>query len=146
MTFLKQHWFGALISLLLAFYTIVFTLVIISPKDDLQRRGFISCTDDFVLETSACDGSMCMISAVINNNFCNVHIIFSGLSSWIKGEQATPWSNYLFTPEIEDSEYEDDIELMEYYKNSPELREELEQLIKLNKELENNDTSILELE
>ena len=43
---------------------------------------------------------MCILAAIGNDNLCNIKVIVKGFSNWLVGEQNTPWSNYIYTPEV----------------------------------------------
>lgn len=136
MNFIKKHWFGLLISIIIFAYAIIFVLVLASPKQDLQKRGFIVCTEEFVFNAYGCEGSMCLVGAIYKNSACEAKVISKGFVNWIKGEQKTPWSNYLFEPELAVEE-EVDVELQEFYDDNPNLIYDIEKLKRLSEELEN---------
>ena len=80
--------------------------------------------------------------SVVDNTFCNVGVIGEGLKLWMTGKQPAPWSNYLFEPEIKRPSATDDVEpeesLEEYYQNTPDIAAEMDELQKLNQQLEND--------
>ena len=60
---------------------------------------------------------------------------------WTKGTQPTPWSNYIFEPDVS-SPFIDEKARSEYLKNYPDTKAEMERLHILRKDLENDqDTS-----
>ena len=72
--FVKKHWFTVLMSLLVAFYLMVFVFVLVSPKVDKQNRGFIPCTQQMtvkVLENKQQSSSR-LIKIVLDNTFCDI--------------------------------------------------------------------------
>lgn len=77
------------------------TVLIISPKNDLQNRGFIACTRDLVLNLGECKSGEtgCVFKSFYKDTSCNLGVIADGFSAWIKGNQSTPWDNYIFEPE-----------------------------------------------
>ena len=55
MKLVKNYWFGTLIGTLLLGFLILFVLILISPKQDIKNRGFISCTQEMVGDLLECD-------------------------------------------------------------------------------------------
>lgn len=137
MTFLKNHWFGFILSLFVFAFVVVFVLVMISPRQDLQKRGFIPCTEILADELFACEKNkaVCMVKAILKNTWCDTKVIGEGAKLWADGKQKTPWENYLFTPELEDPE-ELDEGLEEFYEQTPDVEASMNNLKKLNLELE----------
>ena len=138
MTFIKNHWFGLIISLFVFAFVLVFVLVMISPRQDLQKRGFIPCTEIMAGELLACEDNKayCMVKAILKNSWCDTKVILSGVKLWSRGEQKTPWANYIFTPDLEEEE-ETDEGLEEFYEQTPDVEASMNNLKKLNQELEN---------
>ena len=100
MTFLKHHWFGLILSLFMLAYLLVFVLVLLSPRYDVQKRGFIPCTETMAEQLIDCDnGAWCMLKTIVRNGWCDAEVIGGGFRMWLRGEQKTPWANYLFEPE-----------------------------------------------
>ena len=91
-----------LLALLVLFVAYLTAMLMLSPKQDLQKRGFIPCTEQFVLNVSDCTrGEMiCPLKYLWQDTACNTKVIFEGFGAWVKGKQPTPWSNYLFEPEL----------------------------------------------
>lgn len=139
MNFIKHHWFGLLASTFILFSVLVFALVLASPRQDNQKRGFVACTDTLVAELLDCkkEGSICMLKSIIKNSACDAGVITKGFGDWLRGKQTTPWANYIFVPELDVDENSQDEVLQEYYENNPQINQEMENLKKLNKELEN---------
>ena len=77
------------------------TVLIISPKNDLKNRGFIACTKSLVFNLGECKSGEtgCVFNSFYQDTSCNLGVIADGFSAWIKGEQSTPWANYIFEPE-----------------------------------------------
>src|SRR5574344_1083757 len=139
MTFLKHHWFGFLISVIMLFFVIIFVLVLFSPKSDIKKRGFISCTDSMADSMLSCPTKgkiWCMLKSISANTLCESKVVLVGFSSWIKGEQPRPWSNYLFEPEIVKSQPYAGEE--KFYEENPNIGGEMEQLRSQNIQLENS--------
>lgn len=140
MNFIKYHWFGLFASIFILFWVLVFALVLASPRQDNQKRGFVACTDTLVAQLLDCkkEGKLCMLKSIVKNSACDVGVIAKGFGNWLKGAQSTPWANYIFIPELGVEETAPDEVLQEYYDNNPQLNQEMENLKKLNKELEND--------
>ena len=149
MNFIKQHWFGTLITMILLFSVIFFLIVVFSPRYDQQKRGFIPCTEAMADDLLVCSNkSFCMLGAVLNNSVCDAKVILTGLGDWVKGKQPAPWSNYFFVPDLSpDEETEAGVE--EFYQDNPNLREEMDRLKQLNQKLEQDqsvETAVPEIE
>lgn len=71
-----------------------------APRSDALKRGFIPCTEQLVADIYSCKkGSIgCPLKFMLKDMNCNIKVIGKGFSAWFKGEQKTPWSNYLFDP------------------------------------------------
>lgn len=76
-------------------------VLIISPKNDLKNRGFIACTKNMILNLGECKSGEtgCVFKSFYRDTICNLGVISDGFSAWLKGNQSTPWSNYIFEPE-----------------------------------------------
>ncbi len=145
MNFIKQHWFGTLIALIMFFSIFLFLIVVFSPRYDRQQRGFIPCTETMADELLDCGNkSFCMLGAILNNSICDAKIILAGLGDWVKGRQPTPWSNYFFTPDLTPDE-EDEAEVQEFYQDNPNLREDMNRLKQLNENLEQQQSADAEI-
>lgn len=136
MQFIKYHWFGLLVSAAVLFFLVIFFLVLIAPHQDDQKRGFVPCTETMANEIHQCAGNkLCILEAIVGNTFCNVGVVGRGLSAWLGGEQPHPWSNYLFAPAAKTAE-EPQAELNEFYNQNPDIEGQMQELQKLNDELE----------
>lgn len=136
MNFIKIHWFGLLTSLVVLFFVLVFVLVLFSPRHDLQKRGFIPCTEEMVSDMFSCESKVsCMLGVVTKNSICDSKVIIIGMKSWIYGQQKTPWANYFFIPELAPAQ-ETDAGLQEFYDENPHVTANMEELRKLNQNLE----------
>ena len=139
MTFLKHHWFGLILSLFMLAYLLVFVLVLLAPRYDVQKRGFIPCTETMAEQLIDCDnGAWCMLKTIVRNGWCDAEVIGGGFRMWLRGEQKTPWANYLFEPEQPrpDEETEADESLREFYAQTPDIEASMQNLRRLNRELE----------
>ncbi len=138
MNFLKQYWFGLLVTLVLLLAALLFLIVLLSPRQDNQRRGFIPCTENMAAELYDCNGrSFCMLGAVLNNSLCDAGVVWTGVKEWSAGKQAAPWSNYFFTPDVS-SEDEIAPEVEEFYRENPNLRQDVLQLENMHEQLLEN--------
>lgn len=81
----------------------------------------------------------CSITAIFNNTVCDVDVVISGVELWIDKKQPSPWSNYIFEPEIGENSFFDEKERAEYLKNNPNTKNEMGRLDKLRKDLENEE-------
>lgn len=139
MKVLKQYWFNLLIALIIILGMGVTILVALSPKEDRLNRGFIPCTQELADNISACQGQIgCAARAVVQNSLCDAKIIGQGVKLWIRGEQAAPWSNYIFAPDTSDTQLElpENEEL--FYNENPNFRQDFEQVKKEHQKLEEN--------
>ena len=91
------------LGLFFLFVVYMITVMFLSPRQDAEKRGFIPCTEELVYGIANCEaGKMsCTFGYLWNDTKCNVNVILNGLGAWAKGQQATPWANYLFTPVTE---------------------------------------------
>lgn len=125
MNFFKEHWFGFIISVFMAYAIVVFALVAVSPHSDTQNRGFVPCTNKMMGTLASCDGKYsCFLRNVINGNLCYAKVVNRGLVDFVSAKQPTPWSNYLFEAEtISDDKdyYPSEDELSNLLKEEPEM-------------------------
>lgn len=75
-------------------------MLFISPRQDALKRGFIPCTENLVIDISSCERGKisCPMKYLWQDLKCNTKVVLNGFGAWVKGEQKTPWKNYLFTP------------------------------------------------
>ncbi len=136
LNFIRQHWFGFLISAVFCLFLAQFFIVLIAPHHDLQNRGFAPCTETMSKQVSDCAGNkFCVLKAVAANTFCDTAVIGQGLKNWVSGEQERPWSNYLYIPEYPQDEPDEGLE--EYYESNPDIAKQMLELKNKNEELEN---------
>lgn len=145
MAWFKQHilahWFGFLVTMFLILVTAYFVVVFVSPRYDLQKRGFIPCTEQMATQIATCSQSRisCTFGAIWENNICDLKVIVQGWQNWRMGSQPRPWSNYLFEPETLTDDPEDDPALQNFFQENPDLDQEMQKLKLLNKDLEANE-------
>lgn len=145
MSFIKTHWLGLISGFIIFCFLAMFVLVLLSPRLDAQKRGFIPCTEAMAETMLNCpsDGRYsCMSKAILGNSWCDMKIIASGLKSWVGGKQSYPWSNYIFVPELPQDEGFDEQARAEYLKNNSDIIQEMQNLKILHEELENEQQNI----
>lgn len=91
-----------LLALLVLFVAYMVIMLVLSPRQDLQKRGFIPCTEEFVLNVADCTRGeiICPLKYLWRDTTCNATVILDGFGAWVKGKQKTPWANYLYKPEL----------------------------------------------
>ena len=137
MRFFREHWFGGLVSLLVAVYVLMFVLVLAAPRQDEKQRGFVKCTAVMKDELLKCQKSLfCALSVVASNSFCNVSVIGEGVALGLGGEQSTPWANYLFEPQISAGDEKNHPDYQKFYDENPDLARQMSDLKKKYKNLE----------
>lgn len=141
MSFIRRHWFSLLTGLFVFIFFILFVLVLLSPRQDARKRGFIPCTEVMAEKLLNCEGSriFCLLSAVVDNSWCDMKVVGRGFYAWVAGKQPAPWSNYIFVPELPADQDFDAAARAEYLKANPDIKTEMRQLQKLNEELENEE-------
>lgn len=143
--FFKENWFGMLTSFILLVGFLFFLLVLLSPRQDLQKRGFIPCTEALAQNILSCPAETkyrCIFGEIMQNSWCDIKVIGSGFKLWASGKQGTPWANYIFKPEISGSaEQLDEIDT-EFYNSSDHPELDLLKLQQLNEVMEKNNAEI----
>lgn len=140
MNFIKHYWFGLLSSSILFLGFLLFLLVLVSPRQDVQGRGFIPCTQAMADGMISCPKNRqyrCMFGYILENSWCDIKVVGRGLKFWVKREQKAPWSNFIFVPELPtDPNAQEDEVLQEFYENNPDFKFDMNQLKNLNDSLE----------
>ena len=142
MRWLKEHWFGLLMSLFTLLAVMYFVIIFVSPRYDLKRRGFIPCTEELAQNLASCKENklICTMGAILKNNLCDLRVIGQGFTDWWNDRQPRPWSNYWFEPELlSDRPGNDDPDLAEFYRQHPDLQVEMNELKRLEQEQYQND-------
>lgn len=95
-----------LLGLFMAFVVYLCVMLFISPRQDKLQRGFIPCTAQLVEQFSLCEQGQigCVAAALWQDTKCNAAVILEGLGAWVRGQQKTPWANYLYTPVAYDAD------------------------------------------
>ncbi len=143
MTFIRTHWFGLITGSSIFVFLLLFILVLLSPRQDKLRRGFIPCTEVLAEELSVCMEQkkvICLVNSVMKNSWCELKTVGRGIKLWVQGQQSTPWSNYIFIPEQTDEEDFPAEERAEYLQNNPDFVEEMQKLKQSHEEIENEQT------
>ena len=137
MNFIRRYWFGLTLSVIVFIFCILFSLVLLSPRQDMQKRGFIPCTEAMAKQLLSCENEVfCSLSVIIQNSWCDIKVVGRGVKNWARGQQETPWGNYIFTPKLPTDELFDEDARIEYLKQTPDIEAEMQRLHELNKELE----------
>ena len=136
--FFKKYWFSLLIALFISAYVMVFLFVLFSPKEDDLERGFIPCTKQMsekILQNKE-QSYLNLANIIIENTYCDTKVVVKGVINWLKGEQKTPWANYFFEPVLEKNKEKKDEELAKFYLENPYISEDMKNLDKERKILE----------
>jgi hypothetical protein len=142
MFLIKRYWFEVVMILLVTLFLGVVTVLLLSPKQDVDNRGFIPCTKALMDNLFDCDRKiLCSIKAVLTNTKCEISVIHDGIKLWINDKQDYPWSNYIFEPKLPSSAYIDDEAVKEYLKEHPNVKADMENLHLLRKDLENENAN-----
>lgn len=147
--FIKAYWFGLLTSFILLVGFLFFLLVLVSPRYDAQKRGFISCTEQLSANISTCSAETkyrCIFGAIMQNSWCDIKVIGQGFSLWVKGQQKAPWSNYIFKPDILSAEDKDNPLDQEFYEQNQHPELDLLKLQQLQDVLEKDNAEIKTLQ
>ncbi|MBR6355815.1 MAG: hypothetical protein IKR92_03065 [Alphaproteobacteria bacterium] len=90
------------------FFGVVYLTVVmyLSPRQDMQERGFIPCTKQLVIALQDCPtGKLgCPFKLLAEDMACNIGVVGTGAANWVKGKQPTPWANYLFEPQLSEAD------------------------------------------
>lgn len=104
-----QYLYYTVLTLFLCSVIYLTTVLFLAPRQDVYDRGFIACTRKLVYDLSGCEQGKigCPLKYLWRDMKCNVGIIYDGAAAWVKGEQPTPWANYLFEPQLLTEEEQD---------------------------------------
>ena len=81
--FIKEYWFGMLTGFILLVGFLFFLLILLSPRYDAQKRGFIPCTEALAQNLLSCpqDGKYsCIFAEIMKNTWCDVKVVAEGFS------------------------------------------------------------------
>ena len=108
----KEYWFIFICGMFVLFFFLFSVVVAVAPHIDMKQRGFSPCTYQMAEEFQATDklGFWHTISTVNKGYVCYAKVMLKGAEMFFKGEQNTPWANYLFEPELETDPFADDVE------------------------------------
>ena len=137
MNYIKQHWFGISVSVFMAYFLLVFIMVAISPRTDIQNRGFIPCSHEQTEKIINCtkNKALCVIHSAVRGNFCYMKVFNLGLWKFLSGKQSRPWSNYLFAQETQQNNEKYQEEINKLLEEDPNLIDGIEDLKEKNREL-----------
>ena len=83
MRFFREHWFGSLVSLLVAVYVLMFVLVLAAPRQDEKQRGFVKCTAVMQDDLLKCQKSLFFVNifSTLENKlyFCECYVSMATL-------------------------------------------------------------------
>lgn len=139
LAFLKFYWFGLLMSFVLLVGFLFFLLILLSPRYDAQKRGFIPCTKALAQNLLNCPQEhkySCGIKHILNNTWCDVKVVGQGWKNWWQGKQETPWSNYIFEPEVATPVDENDEFYADYKARGITPEWDMQNIIQMNEKLE----------
>lgn len=119
-----QYLYYIFLTLFVTFTVYLTAVLYLAPRNDKLERGFIPCTKELVFGLSGCESGhlKCPLKLLWQDMKCNIGVIYNGAINWAKGEQATPWANYLFEPQLMTSE-----EIEQYPGNAVQDMEDIEQ-------------------
>ena len=147
MSFIRRYWFALCMGIFLACFACVFVIILMAPKQDIKKRGFIPCSENMIEELLDCNKNIwCSTKAIIHNNICVLNVIGLGIKNWINHEQAAPWSNYIFEPELYPEGFVDEEARKQYLAEHPNTKKEMEQLHLLRKDMEDENNEQSEFE
>ena len=131
---MKKHWFETIIVTIVILFFAEFFLILSAPHDEKNNRGFSLCTNDMIENVSNCNTqTWCTFKAVSKNYLCYNLVILKGFKNWVSQKSPTPWSDYFYALEAEDPPEE----LVEFYEENPDIKEQMQTLLEKNSELEN---------
>ena len=99
----KDYWLIFICGLTVFLFFVFSAVVAMAPHIDLKQRGFTPCTYQMASNFSQNEKlSFLQTAAIINKGYvCYAGVMWTGLKLFFKGEQKTPWANYLFEPELD---------------------------------------------
>lgn len=107
--FLKDYWFGILMSCLVFFCLLFAVIIAVAPHNDAKMRGFTPCTYQIAADLGQVEKPQ--LSAVLKifgtGYECYFSVIVQGTKQYFAGQQKTPWANYFFEPIIVDETEEE---------------------------------------
>lgn len=117
--FLKEHWFGFILSFLVFVFLIFSIVITVAPHNDAKMRGFTPCTYQMAQDINQTEDIKFMdVLVIVSSGYgCYFAVIKDGIKDYFSGKQPTPWANYLFVPEsteipadgIEDEPFSEDL-------------------------------------
>lgn len=99
--FLRDYGFFLFLGIFVLLFLSCITLISLAPHDDTKMRGFTPCTYQ-IAEKMMTNGTLKQseVFGIIAKGYgCYFKVIGEGIKLFYKGQQSTPWANYLFTPD-----------------------------------------------
>lgn len=108
----KDYWLIFVCGLMVLIFFLFSVVVAVAPHIDMKQRGFTPCTYQMANDFSQTEKSdFGHVMSTINKGYiCYAGVVWQGMKMFFKGEQKTPWANYLFEPELEAVPFEMDTE------------------------------------
>ena len=99
--FIREHWFGLILSVFVFVCLIITTLIGIAPHNDAEMRGFTPCTYQMTFEFNQMEKVKMrdVVESIGHGYSCYLGVMGEGVHAFLAGKQSTPWANYLFVPE-----------------------------------------------
>lgn len=115
MRFLREHGFVFFLGLFVLCFLGCVTLISLAPHNDAKMRGFTPCTYQLAEELMAEDvlKQSKVFGIIARGYICYFKVMGEGVKLFYKGQQATPWANYLFKSEpfaLSDEVFDEDLE------------------------------------
>ena len=106
--FLRHHGFSLFLGLFVLFFLGCVILISQGPHNDAKMRGFTPCThhlvERLIMDKEPTYSDVFFIIA--EGYGCYFKVMGKGIALFYKGEQPTPWANYLFEEETFDTDDE----------------------------------------
>lgn len=106
----KDYWFIFLCSAIILVFFLFSVIIAVAPHIDQKQRGFAPCTYQMAETFQMADElGFVQTMTIINKGYvCYLSVMWHGWVLFVKGEQKTPWANYLFEPELEQIPFEEE--------------------------------------
>lgn len=133
--FLREYWFSFFLGLFVLFFMSCVAIIAVAPHNDSEMRGFTPCTyrmaEKLMLRETL---KYTEVMSIITEGYgCYFAVMGEGISLFYKGEQATPWANYLFkvtTNETDDDAFDAELEQNNLFVEDDEIKDLLDNSIK----------------
>ena len=113
--FLRNYGFFLFLGILVLLFLSCITLISLAPHNDAKMRGFTPCSYQMVGKLTTDDNlKYSDVFFIMAEGYgCYFKVMGEGIALFYKGEQPTPWANYLFEEEtfdIDDEPFDADLE------------------------------------